>query len=156
MLPSLFQQYCIISSHKANNHDLTVYTKSCFSFPALLWLQPIMAALDFTPPLPSKKKKTNVLHYVNKTVTCMCVHWGFIRRQMKRRAKCNYTRCAWHLTTLHKWSLQLELMKEAICKTIQVQMMVNLQRLSSVIRQTLTCSSLLYNYTSYTLFSGQT
>jgi len=74
---------------------------------------------------PSPQKK-NVLHYVNQTVTCMCVHRGFIRRQMKRHAKCNYTRCAWHLTTLYKWSLQLELMKEAICKTIQVQMMVNL------------------------------
>lgn len=46
---------------------------------------------------------------------------------MKRNPKCNYMQPMWQFTALHKWSLQLELMKEAICKTIQVQMIVNLQ-----------------------------
>lgn len=81
-----------------------------------------------------KKRETSVLHYVNQTLTCTCVYRGFIRRPMKRHTKCNYTHCAWHLAPLHKWSLQLGLMKEAICKTIQIQMTVNFQLLSSALR----------------------
>lgn len=95
-----------------------------------------------------KKKDTNVLHYVNQTLTCMCVYRGFIRRPMKHHTKCNYTHYAWHLAPLHKWSLQLGLMKEAICKTIQIQMTVNFQLLSSALSFALSRFSLLQTPTS--------
>lgn len=97
-----------------------------FLFSASCWSQIIILPTK-SPPLLKKKEEeeTNVLHYVNQTLTCMCVYRGFIRRPMKHHAKCNYTHCAWHLAPLHKWSLQLGLMKEVICKTIQKQMTLN-------------------------------
>lgn len=108
-------------------------------------------ACTIPPPFKKttkKKQERNVLHYVNQTLTCTCIYRGFIRRPMKRHTKCNYTQCAWHLAPLHKWSLQLGLMKEAICKTIQIQMTVNCQLLSSALRFVLTPFPLLETPTS--------
>lgn len=100
------------------SYDVFLFSVSC-------WSQIIILPTKSPPLLKKKEEETNVLHYVNQTLTCMCVYRGFIRRPMKHHAKCNYTHCAWHLAPLHKWSLQLGLMKEVICKTIQKQMTLN-------------------------------